>query len=164
MAMSEELRRALEFARAARRGTPSHRVYLARERVGQPVYHASGISYRPGAEELFIAPDAEALRRRVANSASPYPLHYSDVDVAEYYGPYLPFTEAQLYPDARNTIFMKGFRNGGVTKYVPQDYFDPIGSYAFDERDYWLLKQMRDEAEAKRRAREEYLDGDWYQD
>lgn len=164
MALSEEMRRMLEFARAARRGTPSKRVYLARERRGQPVYHARGISYRPGDEDLFIAPDAEALRRRVANSASPEPLHYSDVDVAEYYGPYLPFTEAQLYPDGSNAIFLKGLRNGGVAKYVPQDYFDARGSYAFDERDYWLLKQMRDEAEAKRRTREEYLDGDWYQD
>lgn len=164
MALSEKMRRMLEFARTARRGTPSHKVYLARELVGQPVYHASGISYRPGHEELFIAPDAEMLRRRVANNASPEPLHYVDVDVAEYYGPYLPFTEAQLYPTGRNTLFMQGHMNGGVTKYVPQDYFDVGSSNAFDERDYWLLKQMRAEAEEKRRAREEYLNGDWYQD
>ena len=104
-----------------------------------------------------MAPDAEVLRNYMANHGFARPVFPSEVDVDVYYGPYLPGTEKLMREpgDPHNNYFER-YRTPSF------DYGDH--SSTFSEEDYWLLREMRREAEAKCRAREEYLDGDWYQD
>lgn len=103
---------------------------------------------------LMMAPDAEVLRNYMANHGFARPVHPSNIEVGEYYGPYLPGTEKLMREpgDPLNNYFER--------------YKAPNFDYGtFSKEDYWLLQEMRREAEAKRRAREEYIDNiEWYQD
>lgn len=108
--------------------------------------------------QLVMAPDAESLRNYMANHGFARPVYPSDIDVAPYYGPYLPGTERLMREPGMS-------RHHYFDRYAPQDYSNLYGSYAFTPEDYQLMKQMQQKMEAKRRAREEYLDNiEWYQD
>ena len=106
----------------------------------------------------MMAPDAKALRNYMANHGFARPVLPSEVDVDVYYGPYLPGTEKLMRePGDPMKNYFERYR---VPSFNYGDY-----SSAFSEYDYWLLQEMRREVEAKRRAREEYLDNiEWYQD
>lgn len=114
------------------------------------------ISERP---QLVMAPnDVEGLRNYMANHGFARPVYPSDIDVAPYYGPYLPGTERLMREPGMS-------RHHYIDRYAPQDYSNLDGSCAFTPEDYQLLKEMRQKMEAKRRTREEYLDNiEWYQD
>lgn len=108
--------------------------------------------------QLVMAPDAEALRNYMANHGFARPVYPSDIDVAPYYGPYLPGTERLMREPGM-------IENHHIDRYAPQDYHNLEGSNAFTPEDYQLMKQMRQKMEARLRAREEYLDNiEWYQD
>lgn len=105
-----------------------------------------------------MVPDAESLRNYMANHGFARPVYPSDIDVNPYYGPYLSGTERLMREPGMS-------QHHYFDRYAPQDYFDLEGSNAFTLEDYQLMKQMREKMEAKRRAREEYLDNiEWYQD
>lgn len=112
--------------------------------------------------KLIIAPDPEALRRYMANDGFARPVYPSEIRVDEYYGPYLPDTERLLREPYRPRQVPRG-KMDDIEVYGPRNYHDSRIS-AFSDEDYYFLKKLREDMEAKRRAREEYLDGDWYQD